>query len=228
MKKLHEFTVKKKVIKKVEEKTEVGTLIKEVESTEDKVCFIKIPNRLDLDKARIVQSSEFGLAVSLGCQPRESLRKAILDGGGFAYAKVDIEQLEKILPALNEKRNEFQKLKIDGGETSIVEKELEELFQVVIDMEQRLTDVYKHSAETIAEQNTVIWAILNLTFWVDETPVFTGHTDESKKESYLRVFDDPETYSSELEVFNQAYIVLDAYMFKGYNKEQIEEILKDG
>jgi len=95
-------------------------------------------------------------------------------------------------------------------------------------MEQRLTDVYKHSAETIAEQNTVIWAILNLTFWVDETPVFTGHTDESKKESYLRVFDDPETYSSELEVFNQAYIVLDAYMFKGYNKEQIEEILKDG
>lgn len=222
MKKLYTFNVKIPIIEKVEEKTDEGTLIKEVESFITRVCDLKLPGRKDMEMMRIVQSAEFGLAVGKGVQTRETMRTAILDNGGFSYAKMDLDELEKILPELNKKRNEYQLAKLDGRETAEIEKEFTDLHSKVQEMEQKLTNVYEFSAETIAERNTIIWAVVNMTFWEDGNYVFPGHTEESRMESYYDYFDEFEKHSAEIRAFSTAYIVYDAYLSKGIGKEEIE------
>ena len=131
IKKLHTFTVPKTITKKVEEKTEDGILTKEVKSVEDIGCFVKLPGRREIEQMRVIQSAEFGKAVAMGVQSRESMRTAILNQGGFAYAKADLEELDVILPELNIKRNEYQKIKVEGGDTSKVELEFQDLYEQV-------------------------------------------------------------------------------------------------
>ena len=62
MKKLYEFKVQKPVVNKVEEKTEEGVLIREVEGTEEKSAFIKLPQRKDTDQLKIIYSAELANA----------------------------------------------------------------------------------------------------------------------------------------------------------------------
>ena len=222
MKKLYTFDVKIPIIEKVEEKTDEGVLMKEVDSFTTKVCELKLPGRKDMEMMRIIQSAEFGIAVGKGVQTRETMRTAILDNGGFSYAKMDLDELEKILPKLSKKRNEYQLAKIDGKDTAKLEKEFMELHSKVQEMEQKLTNVYEFSAETIADRNTVIWAVVNMTFWDDGNYVFPGHTEESRMESYYDYFDNDENHSAEIRAFSTAYIVYDAYLSKGISKEEIE------
>jgi len=223
MKKLHEFTVDKKIIKREETKTDEGTLVKDVESTEPVGLFIKLPQRREIEQMRVIQSAEFGKAIAAGTQTREAMRAAILDGGGFAYAKVDIEELDKILPEMNKKKNEYQKAKLEGLDTTELEKEFGELYGKIQEMEGRLTQVYEHSAESIAERNTVLWAVLNLTFWADGSPLFSGNADESKMNKYYEFFDEEETFQTETKAFAVSYLLLDAYLFKGIPLDRIAE-----
>ena len=90
-------------------------------------------------------------------------------------------------------------------------------------MEGRLTQVYDHSAESIAERNTVLWAVLNLTLWADGSPLFAGNTDESKMNKYYQYFDEEDSYKTEIEAFQVSYLLLDAYLFKGITADRIEE-----
>lgn len=223
MKKLHEFTVKKTLIKREETKTDEGTLIKDVEVVEDVGVIIKLPQRREIEQMRVIQSAEFGKAIAAGTQTREAMRSAILDSGGFAYAKVDIEELDKILPEMTKKKNEYQKAKLDGLDTTELEKEFGEMYSKIQEMEGRLTQVYEHSAENIAERNTVLWAVLNLTMWADGAPIFSGHTDESRMNKYYQFFDEEESHKTEIEAFQVAYLLLDGYLFKGITADKIEE-----
>jgi hypothetical protein len=102
IKKLHTFTVPKTVIKKVEEKTEEGVLTKEVKSVEDIGCFVKLPGRREIEQMRVIQSAEFGKAVAMGVQSRESMRTAILNQGGFAYAKARIDKAFSLRAAVGQ------------------------------------------------------------------------------------------------------------------------------
>ncbi len=223
MKKLHEFKVSKKIVTKVEEKTEEGTLVKDVISSEEVGVYIKLPGRREMDQMRMVNAAEVGKALAMGVQDRTSMRKAILDQGGFSYAKVDLEELDKLLPELNKKRNEYQLKKAEGEDTSEIEKEFRDLYAEVQQMESRLLDVYEHSAETIAERETTLWAVLNLLFWENGQPVFPGHTDETKKNKYYEAADSPEEYQTENEAFQKAYLLVDAYLFKGIPLDKIAD-----
>ncbi len=223
MKKLHEFTVDKVVIKREETKTDEGTLVKDVEVVEPVGVMIKLPQRREIEQMRVIQSAEFGKAIAAGTQTREAMRSAILDSGGFSYAKVDIEELDKILPEMTKKKNEYQKAKLEGLDTTELEKEFGELYNKIQEMEGRLTQVYEHSAENIAERNTVLWAVLNLTFWADGSPLFPGAVDESKMNKYYEYFDEEKTFATEIKAFHTGYLLLDAYLFKGIPLDRMEE-----
>ena len=223
IKKLHTFTVPKTVIKKVEEKTEEGVLTKEVKSVEDIGCFVKLPGRREIEQMRVIQSAEFGKAVAMGVQSRESMRTAILNQGGFAYAKADLEELDVILPELNIKRNEYQKIKVEGGDTTKVELEFQDLYEQVQKMEARLLEVYEHTAESISERETCLWAVLNLLHWESGQPVFAGHADETRRTHYYEAFDGVETHGAEIAAFERAFLVLDAFLFKGVTEDKMED-----
>lgn len=223
IKKLHTFTVPKTVVKKVEEKTEDGILTKEIKSVEDIGCFVKLPGRREIEQMRVIQSAEFGKAVAMGVQSRESMRTAILNQGGFAYAKADLEELDILLPELNLKRNEYQKIKVDGGDTSEIEVEFQELYGKVQKMEARLLEVYEHTAESISERETTLWAVLNLLHWESGQPVFTGHADETRRTNYYAAFDDAATHQAEVAAFERAFLILDAFLFKGVTEDKMED-----
>ena len=225
MKKLYEFKINETFIDKVEEKTDGGTFIRDVESTREKECFIKLPQRREIDQIRIIQSAEFGKAVGMGLQTRESMRTAILNNGGFEYAKRDIEEVDRIAPILNEKRNAYMKALVDKEPTEELEAEINEMSSFIDEIQTRLLQVYEHSAETLAERETIIWAILNLSFWADNTPVFAGNTDESRKTRYYEIFDEDKANLPELQVFTAAYLVLDAYLYKGFSPDEIKTIM---
>ena len=153
------------------------------------------------------------------------MRTSILDNGGFAYAKIDLEELDKILPDLKRKQNEYQKLKLEGAEVTELEKEIREISEQVEEMEKKMTSIYEHSAESFAERETALWAVTNFLFWEDLSPVFPGNTDESKKEKYYAYFDEPESFQAELQAFSTAYLVLDAFLFKGFSADEIKAVL---
>jgi hypothetical protein len=223
MKKLHEFKVSKKIVKKIEEKTEEGTLVKDVISSEDVGVYIKLPGRREMDQMRMVNAAEVGKALAMGIQSREAMRTAIMNQGGFAYAKADLEELDKLLPELNKKRNQYQLLKSEGCDTTEIEKEFQELYAQVQLMESRLLEVYEHSAETIAERETVLWSVLSLLYWNNGSLVFSGHTEETRKNKYYEAADSPEEHEAENAAFQKAYLLIDAYLFKGIPLEKIAE-----
>lgn len=223
MKKLHEFKVSKPIVTKVEEKTDDGVLVKDVLSSEEVGVYVKLPGRREMDQMRMVQAAEFGKAVSMGIQSREAMRTSILNQGGFAYAKADLEELDRLLPELNKKRNEYQLIKADNGDTSIIEKEFQEIYAQVQTMESRLLEVYEHSAETVAERETVLWSVLSLLFWSNGQLVFPGHTEETRKNKYYEAADDAEHFKAENSAFQKAYLLLDAYLFKGIPVEKIAD-----
>lgn len=223
MKKLFEFNVDKVIVKREETKTDEGTLIKDVEAVDSIGVMIKLPQRREIEQMRVIQSAEFGKAIAAGTQTREAMRAAILDGGGFSYAKVDIEELDKILPEMTKKKNEYHKAKLEGVDTTELEAEFGELYTKIQEMEGRLTQVYEHSAENIAERNTVLWAVLNLTYWADGNPLFKGSVDESKMNEYYKIFDNENDFKTEIKAFNTSYLLLDAYLFKGIPLDRIPE-----
>jgi hypothetical protein len=191
--------------------------------SEDIGVFIKLPGRREIEQMRVIQSAEFGKAVAMGCQSQESMRTAILDQGGFAYAKADLEELDKILPELNLTRNEYQKVKLEGGDTTELEQKFHALFSQVQVMEGRLLEVYQHSAEKVAERETVLWAVLNLLFWDNGKPVFDGQVDETRKNNYYKAFDEPEKHTAEVAAFELGYLIMEAFLFKGISEDKIPE-----
>lgn len=223
MKKLYEFKVQKPVITKVEEKTPEGTLVKDVESNEEKKAFIKFPGRREIDQMRIIQSAEMGKAIGLGVQTHEAMRNAILNNKGFEYAHIDLEEIDKISMDLKKKKDEYLKAVIDESATEILEKEIHELNLKIEEMRRNMEGIFQHSAESIAEREVGLWAVLNLTFWEDGNPIFPGSTDESRKQQYYDAFDDPTHNVAQLQAFSTAYIVLNAYLFKGMSPEDFAE-----
>ncbi len=223
MKKLYEFTVQKTTIQKVEEKTEEGTLIKNVPVTEEVNCFIKMPGRKEVEQMSVIESAEIGKALSAGCQSKGAMVRAILDQGGLTHAKADLEELDEINPKLVLAKNEYQLAKAEGRETKESEAEFYELYSRVQVMEARLLEIFQHTAEAIAEREVGVWATLNLLFYEDGTPVFAGMADTTKKDNYFAAFDNPETHQAQIDAFTRAYLVLDGYLFKGITKEKIED-----
>lgn len=222
MKKLYEFTVQKKTVKRVEENTEDGVLVKNVPSTEDVHCFIKMPGRKEVEQMSVIESAEIGKALTAGCQSKGAMIRSILDQGGLSHAKTDLEELDRINPKLNAAKNAYQLAKAEGRETKEIEEEFYDLYARVQVMESKLLEVFQHTAEAIAEREVGVWAVLNLLFFETGEPVFEGLADETKKNNYFLAFDEPEKHQVQVDAFTTAFLILDGYLFKGITKENIE------
>lgn len=114
---------------------------------------------------------------------------------------------------------------LDKEPVEDLEAEIHEMASFIDEIQTRLLQVYEHSAETLSERETIIWAILNLCFWDDGTPVFPGNTDESRKTKYYEIFDEEKANLPALQVFTAAYLVLDAYLYKGFSPDEIKTIM---
>lgn len=184
---------------------------------EEKTVFLKKPGAKDTQTIGIVYAAEYSKALKMGIMSQADIRRIVLDDGGFTHPKLDKIERGKILTTLNEKENEYQRLTIENGDTKEVLTEILSLRSQIQEMDSELTKIYGNSAELIANQQTLVWIVANLTFWEDKTLVFQGDADYDRIEAY---FDALDGGGLEKTVAEYAYIFFQGYLLQGIKETE--------
>lgn len=206
MKALYKFTVNRP--EKVEEKTqnEDGSVtIKTVTKDVPVEVFLKLPSRRDREEISVVYNGEYGNAIKRGLQTADVMRRSLLDSGGI-IAQKDLERADELVKLITAKQNEIQEKTLNGEDLTSASDDLQTLVNEFEQIERPNREIFARSVESHAQNKTIEWCVLNLSFEGDHH-VFPGATHESKLSSYYDFCDDEENHKFELEVYNKATIV---------------------
>lgn len=231
MKELYKFPVKVKVTEEVRTQNEDGSAtIKTVESSKDKYVFLKLPSRRDREEISLTYKEYFGKGISRGLPMADILRRNLLDAGGL-YAKSDLENVEQILNKMTEVSNKIQLGTQTKEELDKLEEERAGLNTLYDQISRVDKEIWSKSAEAYAQDMTIHWAVLNLTFWdEDKTEIFPGITFESRLESFYEKSDEPEENLHILSAFKKAYICFYSCLLageEGSKKEYLDTIINE-
>ena len=247
-KNIYTFNVKK--VTQVEEKRIEKYMDGEVEKertiteTVDKEVPIEIqlrePNRKQVQEAELIYSVEMSKAIKQGILTKAMLLNKYKDTGGLASetdAKVLVElykELEKLQASVisirivaEAERTEDQKTDLSNQEMKILAIQKE-----IVSRETSYLNLFNHTADTRAQNRSILWYVLNLSYYKDPTknhkdfvPVFEGKTFEDKEESLTKLED------SEDSIYKDVYLKLASifsyWFFSGTaNKEEFDKIVK--
>tara|TARA_R110002020_G_scaffold207146_1_gene412528 strand:+ start:2886 stop:3650 length:765 start_codon:yes stop_codon:yes gene_type:complete len=201
---IYKFTVKKE--EEVEEETTLEVENKETKEIE-KVTTTKTvkkevpyeiriahPSRRQIEDADMEFSIEMSKCIKKGILTKAMLAKKYSDSGGL-LSEEDSSELIRSYRELAELQNDLGKLmskKKKTDQETKKEEKLTESFSVIrkriVDLETTYQSVFNHTADTKAQNKTILWYMLNLSYVTgpDETevPLFSGETTEAKEESY--------------------------------------------
>ncbi len=193
MKEIYKFTVNKLVKKSVEEITDAGKLIKEVEENEPIQIIFKKPNRIESEEADSVYAIEYGESVRKGILTKPLLEKLYQDKGGI-LSESHQAKYENLLSTLYVSEDEFKRLSLKEDKT---DEEKERVIELAVNMTRARTELrslesyrnglFQNTAETRAQNKTVLWIMLFLTYFRDGedlVPFFVGNTDKEKLKDY--------------------------------------------
>ena len=231
MKELYTFKVNKKT--KLEEKVDNGDgsfTVRPVDGFEEAAVFLKLPSRHDREEISLTYKEYYGKALSRGLPMADILRRSLLDSGGV-YSKSDLETAEQVINKIAEVKNKIQLNNISSEDKENLEGELlylNELYDRVNKIDRNL---WSNTAEAYAQDMTIHWAVLHLTFWdKDKKEVFPGVTFESRLNSFYEMSDDPSLFTTELEIFSKSYRCLYAALLlgdEGRNKEYLDILINE-
>lgn len=209
MKILYKFTAHKK--EKVEEKTvneDESVTIKLVDKEVPVDVYLKHPSRRDREEISVIYNGAYGNALKQGLQTADVMRRCLLDSGGI-IAQKDLERADELLKEITLKANEIQEITLAQGDLTGKEEELQELTNEFELIERPQREIFSKSAEAHAQNKTIEWCVLNLSFTKDKDYeyVFRGPTFESKLESYYKACDDEDKHGFELAVYDKATVV---------------------
>lgn len=214
MKELYTFKVNKKTKSEKRIENDDGSFtIKPIDAVEEVVVYLKLPSRRDKEEISLTYKEYYGKAISRGLPMADVLRKNLLDSGGV-YSRSDLETAEQVLNKINEVSNTIQ-MKV-GEDVTELEKELEYLNTLYDQINKIDRNLWANTAEAYAQDMTMHWAVLNLTFWdKDKKEVFPGVTFDSKLTSFYEMSDEPERFSTEIEIFSKSYKCFYAFLMLG-------------
>lgn len=226
---LYVFEIQHKITEKIEEKTDAGILLKEVDKEIPVRVVIKRPNSQDILDLRKIYQIKYSECIKDGILNREGMRRALLNSGNFDLSDFDRENLVTLISSFNEKRSEFMKIQIDGGDTSELKTEIEDLTAEIQKIQLLMNEnfSYDNTAEAIAEREQMIWAAINLSFYENNEPVFVGATWKQKWNNYIGKCDEPELYQKELKIFNKSFLFYFNYLFNSdefVSEEQFQDL----
>lgn len=211
MKELYSFEVNKEI--EVEEKInndDGSVTIRKVTKEEPVRIFLKSPSRKDLDGITFIHKSEYGKALSAGMLNKETMLKKIVDNGGIVPYR-DEERGKFIIARIKEITDKIKENPDDCGESYA--QELQSLNQEIQEITDIGIDLYAKTAEAYAEDKTILYTTLSLTFYEDtKERVFKGDIWDSKLEYFYHISDNPDKFKFEISVLRKAYICFHAQL----------------
>ena len=153
------------------------------------------PSRRQVEEADMEFSVEMSKCIKRGILTKAMLAKKYSDSGGL-LTEDDSKDLIRLYKELAETQTELAKL-ISRKRKTAAEKEREgeltetfaETRKNIVNLETTYQNVFNHTADTKAQNRTIVWYVLNLTAVEGpdgENPLFAGETSEEKEESYYK------------------------------------------
>ena len=201
---IHKFTINVK--KKVEEEStstkknkETGedekvTTTKTVTKEIPHDIIIYSPSRRQTEEADMEFSIEMSKCIKKGVLTKAMLAKKYSDIGGL-LSEEDSNSLMRLYRELAETQESLARL-LSKKEKSEAEKNKEseltdkfaETRKQIVDLETSYQNVFNHTADTKAQNKTILWYLLNLSFVQEEdsdpVALFPGDTLEEKEDAY--------------------------------------------
>ena len=238
MKRLYEFTVKKKesVEKEVPDVNKDGeevTVKKTVEEEVEKKFFLRSPTRAMLDEGELYYGVELGKAIRAGMITRPLLHKRYTNDGGImndlqqkAFDEITKELREiyaeqEVINQIDEKkRTNAQKKK---------HKDLEEKAKPYLETMRRYNmaeeSIFEDTAESRARNKAILWWVLFMSYNDDETPFFNKGDLEDRLEKYDEIDEGQDSFLTSV-VAELTYNISLWYFARPNSAEQFEELKK--
>lgn len=204
---IYKFTVRKE--EEVEEETTSETKNKQTGDLE-KVTKTKTvkkevpyqiriaePSRRQVEDADMEFSIEMSKCIKRGILTKAMLAKKYSDSGGL-LSEEDSNELVRLYRELAEIQSDLARF-ISKKKKTDKEKEKEtqltdsfaSIRKRIVDLETSYQSVFNHTADTKAQNKTILWYMLNLSYATgpdeSEQPLFKGETTEEKEESYYQL-----------------------------------------
>ena len=185
--------VKNKETGQKEKVTKTKTVKKPVQHT----IRIASPSRRQVEDADMEFSIEMSKCIKKGILTKAMLAKKYSDSGGL-LSEEDSTELIRLYRELTEVQSDLGRLmskKNKNDKETKKEQELTESFAAtrkrIVDLETSYQNVFNHTADTKAQNKTILWYMLNLSYVAgpdeEETPLFAGKSMEEKEESYYEL-----------------------------------------
>jgi len=154
------------------------------------------PSRRQVEDADMEFSIEMSKCIKRGILTKAMLAKKYSDSGGL-LTEDDSKELIRLYKELAELQNDLGRLMSKKKKTA-AEKEKEgaltekfaETRKRIVDLETTYQNVFNHTADTKAQNRTVMWYLLNLSHVEKpdgaEEALFPGDTPEDREESYYQ------------------------------------------
>lgn len=204
---IHEFTVNKeeeveeettsevknKETGEIEKVTKTKTVKKEIPYT----IRIASPSRRQVEDADMEFSIEMSKCIKKGILTKAMLAKKYSDSGGL-LSEEDSAELVRLYRELAELQNSLgrsmskkKKTEKEKQKETELTDSFAEVRKRIVDLETSYQNVFNHTADTKAQNKTILWYVLNLSYISspdeEERPLFAGETSEQKEESYYKL-----------------------------------------
>ena len=154
------------------------------------------PSRRQVEEADMEFSVEMSKCIKRGILTKAMLAKKYSDSGGL-LTEEDSKQLVRSYAELGEVQKDLSRL-VSKKKKTKEEKEKEEkltekfaeIRRGIVDLETAYQSVFNHTADTKAQNKTILWYIINLCSLRnpsgEEFPLFPGLDQAEKEESYYQ------------------------------------------
>lgn len=240
MKSIYEFKVNKKVKKQIEEITDAGKLVKEIEEEIPVKIIFKRPNRPESEEADSVSAIEYSESIRKGILTKPLLEKLYDEKGGFLAENYE-SKYGKLLAQFFELENEYRRLDFKENKTAEDKTKISETAAQFINIQRELqgiesarNNLFQNTAETRAQNKTILWLTLFLTYIQEDESKEPIPFFESKSKDYVEAFKEKrDDYDKKIEedqdfyyrvIDKMAFFVSLWYMGKASKEEDFKRI----
>jgi hypothetical protein len=194
-KEVEESNVSKQKNKETGKMEEVQTVKKVLKDVPYSITLYE-PSRRQVEDADMEFSIEMSKCIKRGILTKAMLAKKYSDSGGLlteedssklvrSYSKLG--DLQKDLGRLMAKKKKNKEEK--DAETKLTQ-EFAEVRRDIVDLETAYQNVFNHTADTKAQNRTILWYLINLSFVTDpagiERPMFEGEDYDAMLDEYYQ------------------------------------------
>ena len=242
MKELYSFSLNKEIeaeeaeVSKNENGEEIKTIKKVKKNLSTKVI-IKKPTRALFDEAELFYGVKLSEGIKHGLLTRPLLAKRINNDGGIFSDEEQIEYSTSYVK-LFELQNEFQKISVIDKSNITLEEEnrLKEIITSIENIREKIqnfeiaqSSLFEQTAENRARNKTIIWWLLNLSYYEDNNNEIKSLFGDGSYDSKLSIYDKIEDEDLAFEkkaIQKLVYLISFWYMGRAVSKEEFDNLLR--